>query len=109
MSSTEVVKTKRRHNAVIALEILLAGFPLKFKDDYTEYYYQDGILGVRTYKYTLGSEDPGAEEVLVSVDLSLEDFIKKCEEISFEELFSQSSSMVLTLFNRRKRQVKANP
>ena len=102
------MEPKRRHNAVIALGILLAGFPIRFKDDDTEYYYQDGIFGFKGIKQ--GPINAGSgEELLFQCDLSLQDFIKLCEKMTFEELFIKSSEMVLTLWNRKERVRKANP
>lgn len=100
------MEKKRRHNAVVMLEILLAGFPIRFKDSNQEYYYQDGIFGIRGQRITPGRE--GSEKVILETELSLRDFIKLCEEMSFEEVFIKGSEMVLTLYNRKDRVVKAN-
>lgn len=92
----------RRHNAVIMLEILLAGLPIKFKDDDREYYYQEGMFGIRATK--TNTSKPGySEEVLLGVDLSLQDFIRLCEKMSFEEVYIKGCEMVLTLYNRKER------
>lgn len=101
------METKRRHNAVIMLEVLLAGFPIKFSEDDCEYHYQDGVFGIKGKKFNPDRES--SEEILLPVDLSLEDFIRLCGEMSFEEVYIKGCEMVLTLHNRKEKATKANP
>lgn len=99
-----VDKTKtisRRPSAVIALEILLAGFPIKFADDGQEYHVQDGVLGIKGTRYSTCDMESG--DIFLGVDMSVNTFIRLCDKIPFEELYIQSCQMVLTLHNRKER------
>jgi len=88
----------RRPKAVVVLEILLAGLPVKFPDEEHIYYYQDGILGVEAT--ATNTSKPGwSEQRLMGVDITVPQFIKMCEKFTWDEMFIMGSGMVLRSMN----------
>ena len=96
-SIRELREPRRRHPAHVVLDILLSGLPFKFPDEPYDYYYQDGVFGIRATR----TDDTKAklEEIILATDITLADFIKKCEGIPFEYIFIKGCEKLIRDFN----------
>jgi hypothetical protein len=79
------VELKKRHPALIALNILLSGEPVLVAGE--EWRYQDGVFGV------VRKQEDGktgvTEDIVLGVDMTLAGFVKWCEKLP-EEAILQS-------------------
>ena len=98
-----------KHNAIIVLEALLEGIPVQIGTVLLEAG-EDNTVGIRMTKtvidgLTLCTPTPpearpdsrrGSSEIILHVNTDLSYFIRKCEEMTNEEMFSVVSSLGLT-------------
>ncbi len=91
----------RRPKSVLILELLLAGFPVKFPGDEHTWYYQGGIFGIEAK--SCDTERPGwSEDVLLGVEVTIPQFIEMCEKFTDEEIYLRSCERVLTEHMRKR-------
>jgi hypothetical protein len=96
--TTKKVEIKRRHPALILLNILLDGHPVKMEDD--EWMIQDGKLGV--VRDSFDASGKKQDTYLLHVDYDLSHFIKLCERQTEETIQAAVFSHVVTNENRRR-------
>lgn len=93
------VEIKRRHPALILLNILLDGHPVMMEGD--EWRYEDGAFGV--VRDAFDSAGKKTDTYLLGVEYTLIGFIKLCERQSEETIQAAVFSHVVTQNNRKDR------
>lgn len=91
------VELKRRHPAMILLDILLDGHPVRMEGD--EWMIQDGRLGV--VRDSFDGSGKKQETYLLHVDYELSAFIKLCERQTEATIQAAIFSHVVTKHNRK--------
>lgn len=84
------VDVKRRHPAAIIFNIILEGQAVLINGE--EWRYQDGIFGIRREKWTDGVRQ---EDILLSIDMTVGDFIKWCEKLPEETIIQAVFASVI--------------
>lgn len=89
MEGEKKVEIKRRHQALVVLKCLLDGHTIIHEGE--EWYYQDGVFGVKRGRLRGGE----SEEVILGVDMSLPAFVKWCERLPEVEIVQMAFNAVL--------------
>lgn len=92
------VELKKRHPALILLNILLDGHPVTMEGD--EWRYENGVFGV--VRDVFDGQGKKTDTILLGVEYSLIGFIKLCERQSEETIQAAIFSHVVTGENKRK-------
>lgn len=90
---------KKRHPALILLNIALEGHPVKIGNE--EWTYADGVFGI--VRKVFDGQGEEIETCVIGVDISMQAWIKMCEKASEAEVIGAVFSHVVTTNNRKDR------
>lgn len=91
MTEPKPVEVKKRHPAALILNIILEGQSVLINGE--EWSYQDGVFGLRRQRWV---DDVRQDDILLSIDMTVGQFIQWCERLPEETVIQAVFSSVVS-------------